>query len=105
MPRFHDKTGKTMTQNFTTFDMPPTMAHEDCQRLHSFLRAAVDQPVALNCAAVERLNGLAAQTIKMAQCAWAANNITFKLINMTPPITDGFATLGLSDLIENEGTA
>lgn len=86
-----------MTCDSATYALPSATRLEDCQRLYAFLEQSADQAVALDCGAVTRLGGLAAQMILMASKSWSDNDLQFALKNATADCVDNLKTLGLHD--------
>ena len=94
-----------MTDQIATFDLPPVMKSEDCQKLDAFLRNHEDQLVSLNCRDVTRIGGQAAQVIvahinfrQEKECA---------IVFDTP--SEGFSgavhRMGLGHILDAEGDA
>ncbi|PUB18739.1 chemotaxis protein CheX [Yoonia sediminilitoris] len=94
-----------MTSECATYDLPEVMKLEDCQELHSFLIKQQGTPVALNCTAVTRISGLAAQMIHFAAGEWAGEDVDFSLRDLSPGCITSLTTLGLGGLVANEGAA
>lgn len=91
-----------MTDDTACFELPAVMKIEDCERLHAFLLGAQGQDIQIDCHAVERLSGLAAQTLMMIN-VWRKNAQQVTLKSPSLGFIDGLATLGLPaqlDLVE-----
>lgn len=80
------------------------MKMDDCAQLHDFLSHQMDSAVVLDCAAVTRLGGLAAQLIAMGAQTWAAANQTFSLSNPSIGFRQSLEDLGFSHLLTQEGS-
>jgi len=92
-----------MTADGANFELPPVMKVEDCEALFVFLKEAEGTPVTLQCGAVSRIPGLAAQTILFAAQKWAADDVSFLLSDQSEGCIDSFKSLGLDGLIAQEG--
>lgn len=86
-----------MTAETATFDLPPVMKLEDCEQLFIFFEQSVGQPVAIRCDAVNRISGLAAQTLFIASEKWTQDGIEFALENASDGCRESLSVLGLSD--------
>lgn len=92
-----------MTSECATFDLPEVMKLEDCQALHAFLQEHQGTAVILNCAAVTRISGLAAQMIHFAAGEWAGDDAGFSLHEASPGCHESLTTLGFESLLSGEG--
>ncbi len=92
-----------MTANSTIFEMPPVMKLEDCETLHCFLQEQHGQAVALDCAAVDRMTGLAAQLVVFAHRKWSSDGVSFALRDVSNGCRDSLTALGLAALLTQEG--
>lgn len=79
------------------FELPAIMKIESCEELHTFLAAAQSQDVEIDCSRVERLSGLAAQMLLMADASWRRNARTVALKDPSSAFCEGLARLGLCD--------
>lgn len=91
-----------MNADGATFEIPPVMKVEDCEALFLFLEQAEGQPVTLQCGAVSRIPGLAAQTLLFATQKWAKDGISLSLTDQSDGCVESLKLLGLSDLIAQE---
>ncbi len=85
-----------MTDDTACFELPAVMKIEDCEKLHAFLMGAQTQEVRIECHLVERLSGLAAQTLLMTK-AWRENALQVTLNNPSAGFIAGVTMLGLTD--------
>lgn len=93
-----------MTFNTATFDLPAVLNVEACQNLHAFLQQATDTPVTVDCGAITRIGGLAAQLIRMAATDWTARDMPFTLANPSTDCRNCLELLGFDTLLnEYEG--
>lgn len=92
-----------MTLETATYDLPTVPKFEDCQNLHSFLQNAVGTPVVVNCNAVTRIGGLAAQILCMAAKTWAADGVPLRFADPTADCRESLKTLGLDTLLAENG--
>ena len=88
-----------MTADAATFQLPEAMKIDACQALHAFLLEAQDQPVRIDCSAVKRLGGLAAQLIAMGAKTWAHKGHAFEILNPSEGFQDSLETLGITHLL------
>lgn len=88
-----------MTAPAATFELPETMKIDACQTLHAFLLGVQDQPVRIDCGAVRRLSGLAAQLIAMGAKTWAQKGHAFEILNPSEGFQESLETLGLTHLL------
>ncbi len=94
-----------MTTNIPPYHLAAVMTPEDCEQLHGYLNAAYESAVMIKCDAVTRLPGLAAQLLVMAQKSWQQRGFDFALSNISPACADSLETLGLHQLLAQEGAA
>ena len=94
-----------MNDDTARFELPSAMKIEDCERLHAFLAGLTDQDVEIDCSAVERLSGLTAQMLAVAQTSWQRNELTLTFFNPSEGFEKGCALLGLADLISQDQVA
>lgn len=93
-----------MTLDTAIYNLPMAPKLEDCQNLHAFLQDAVGTPVEVNCNAVTRLGGLAAQILCVAAKTWAAEGVPLRFADPSTECRDSLTMLGLDTLLnENEG--
>lgn len=93
-----------MTADTATFELPPTVKVDDCQVLRSFLVAAQEQPVTINCANVIRLGGLGAQLLLMGRQMWSSKGLEFTLSDPSDGFTESLSDLGLSNMLSLQRT-
>ena len=91
-----------MTDDTATFELPATMKIEDCEKLHAFLTESQAGDVKIDCQSVERLSGLAAQTLAMAAKAWRKDDRRLVFDAPSAGFTDSVANLGLTDMLLDE---
>ena len=94
-----------MTATPPSYQLPAMMTLEDCEKLRDHLTASYDTAVTLNCAAVTRLTGLAAQIILAAKNSWQQRGLTFALADISPTCKDSIDMLGLAPALLQEGDA
>lgn len=94
-----------MTTDSATFDLPPVMTLEDCQDLHAFLQQSRGIPIALNCAAVTRVTGPAAQMMQFAAQVWEREDVGFTLADPSEGFVQTLETLGMASLLDQEGVS
>lgn len=94
-----------MTDQIATFDLPAVMKAEDCQELDTFLRAHHDQTVILNCNAVTRVGGQAAQLIAAHMKFRKGDNCELTLQTPSEGFVAGLQTMGLLEIITAESAA
>ena len=91
-----------MSDDTARFELQPIMKIEDCEHLHAFLVSATNQNVDIGCSAVERLNGLTAQMLAVAQRSWHRHERQITFSDPSEGFAQGVALLGLSDLIGSD---
>lgn len=105
MLRLNEWNAPTMTLNTATIDLPAVLNVEACQNLHAFLQQAAGTPVTLDCGAVTRIGGLAAQLIRMAATEWAAQDVPFALADPSADCRNCLEILGFDTLLNEHGGA
>jgi len=88
-----------MTDDTACFELPAAMKIEDCERFHAFLVGAQAQNIRIDCHKVEKLSGLGAQLLLMAN-TWRQNAREVTLVNPSPGLIAGVAMLGLSNELQ-----
>ena len=94
-----------MSDDTARFELPPVMKIEDCEALHAFFTGVTDQNVEIDCSGVERLNGLSAQMLLVAQASWQKTARAVTISNPSEGFEQGCALLGLPDLIPQDQVA
>lgn len=75
-----------MTQDSSRFALPDVVRMEDCEALATFLSDTRGAAATVDCSAVSRLGGLAAQMLLIAQRSWADEGQTLTLIDAERPL-------------------
>lgn len=88
-----------------TFTLPSVAKMEDCEKLHAFLSGAQDKDIAIDCSAVTRLSGLAAQLLLMGHQASTRTGNRLVLANPSPECMASLETPGLQNTLQTEGAA
>ena len=105
MLRLDEWNAPNMTFNTATFDLPAVLNVEACQNLDAFLQQATGTPVTLDCGAITRMGGLAAQLVHMAATDWAAQDVPFTLANPSADCRNCLELLGFGTLLHEDGGA
>lgn len=101
---FFEGTTVQMTTEAATFELPATMKIDDCHALHTFLAAAQDRPVVINCDQVVRLGGLAAQLLFFGLRLWTSKGVSYSLSDPSEGFTQCLSDLGMSEHLSMQGT-
>lgn len=81
-----------MTQQIS---LPARLDFDAARDLHRQFSAARGQPLELDVAAVAQVGALAAQLLIVAHRQWQADGLSFRLLNLTTTLPDGFVRLGM----------
>jgi len=91
-----------MTDDSAVFQLPAVMKMEDCERLHEFVAAHEASDVTIDASIVDRLGGLAAQTLVMAQLISQKHGTGFQITAPSSGFLQSISLLGLTDLLSSE---
>lgn len=91
-----------MTDEFENFQLPPVMKLEDCARMHDFLMTTDAQDVTIDASMVDRLSGIAAQTLLLGRMAAERRGVRFQIKEASAGFSDSISLLGLTDLLLKE---
>jgi anti-anti-sigma regulatory factor len=94
-----------MTTNAPPYQLAAVMTPEDCEKLHDYFNTSYETAVTIECDAVTRLPGLAAQLLMMAQTSWQQRGFDFALTKISPACKDNLETLKLTQLLTQKGAA
>lgn len=92
-----------MTGGAAKFELPAIMKIENCEELHAFLVTAQSQDIEIDCSKVERLGGLAAQMLLVADVSWRHKALSVTLKDPSSGFCRDLARLGLCDRLLPEG--
>ena len=91
-----------MTDDSAVFQLPPVMKMEDCERLHDFVKTHDANGMTIDASIVERLSGLAAQTLVIAQHSAEKHGTCLRFTAPSAGFDQSVSHLGLTDILRRE---
>jgi len=91
-----------MTDDSAVFQLPPVMKMEDCERLHDFVTTHGANDMTIDASIVERLSGLAAQTLVIARHVAEKRGTRLQFTAPSLGFDQSVSLLGLTDILRRE---
>ena len=94
-----------MTSETETYHLPADPRANACGAFFDALKSHRGKPIIVDAAAAERMDTLVAQVMVIGKRTWAADELSFKLLNPSETVTTALTRLGLAEELLSEGTA
>jgi chemotaxis protein CheX len=91
-----------MTDDSAVFQVLAVMKMEDCERLHEFVAVHKANDVTIDVSIVDRLDGLAAQTLVKVQLTSQKHGTSFQITAPSVGFTQSISLLGLTDFFSSK---
>ena len=93
-----------MTSEPETYLLPADPRANACGAFFDALKAQRGHPIAIDASDVERFDTLVAQVMMIGKRTWAADDLSFTLLNPSETVTAALTQLGLAEELLSEGT-